>query len=64
MDLKTLRSKSIKELYEEAGKVRTDIYKTSLAGGTIEDTSVLRKKKKSLARILTVISEKEYLNTN
>ena len=58
-----LRQKTIGELQKEAAEIRHELAKLRFdhALGQLKDTSLLKKRKKDLARILTVIRQKEIL---
>lgn len=57
---KELIGKTVKELEKQAGALREDIAKTILNQkvNPAKDTNILRKKRKQLAVILTVITQK------
>lgn len=59
--MRELRGKSLKELKKQTEDLRVDIAKTKveLKTNPPKDTNVMMKKRKRLARILTIIREKE-----
>lgn len=59
--IQELQAKTISELEREATKVRQEIAKLKLESkvNPSKDTNFLQKKRKTLARILTVISQKQ-----
>ena len=61
MEVTDLREKNVKELKELETKVRKELLdaKLHLAAGGLKDKSLIGKKKKEIARILTVLNEKK-----
>lgn len=61
MDLKELRGKDIKELREEEKRIRGELFENRFRHGTrqLNDTASLAEGRKDIARVLTVIKEKE-----
>jgi large subunit ribosomal protein L29 len=51
---------TVKDLVEKESQLREDIFRTrfKLATGDLEDTSSIRKMKKEVARIKTVLSQR------
>ncbi|MGE4497797.1 MAG: 50S ribosomal protein L29 [Deferribacterales bacterium] len=51
---------SVKDLVEKEKQLREDVFRTrfKLATGDLEDTSSIRKMKKDIARIKTVLSQR------
>lgn len=64
MDINKLRKQEIAKIYEEVFKTRKKIVekRTSLKISKEKNTNLVKKMKKDLARMLTVIVEKEVLN--
>ena len=58
---KDIRDKTTVELQEELVKLRKELFesKMSFHSRKLENTSTINKLKKSIARILTIITEKE-----
>ncbi len=58
---KDLREKTVAELRQELSGLRKDLFKAkmSLNSRQLEDTSSLRNVKKSIAKILTILRQKE-----
>lgn len=63
MNLRELRNLSKKDLKTEKNRLNEEIFKFKKEHwqGKLKDTDTIRKKRKELARILTVIREKEVL---
>lgn len=63
MDIKKLRDLSKKDLEAEKNKLHEEISKLKKEQwqGKLKDTNTIRKKRKELARLLTVVKEKEIL---
>lgn len=59
--MRELRGKSLEELRKQIEDLRVDIAKTKveLKANPPKDTNMMMKKRKRLARILTIIREKE-----
>ncbi len=58
--MEEIRAKTVKELAREINKLREEISKLRLKGrGEEKDTNILGKKRKELARLLTVFGEKK-----
>lgn len=60
-DIEKLRGSKIADLHKEAEKTRMAIAKAQMDAtmGSLKDTNAVKKEKKKLAVILTVISEME-----
>jgi len=60
-EIKELRQKTIKELEGEISNLRQEIAKLKIEAkvNPLKNTNFLRKKKKQLARLLTVLTEKK-----
>lgn len=61
--IKDINQKSVKELEKEAQSIRVELAKGRLdwTSNSPKDTNVLSKKKKRLAQVLTVLTEKKEL---
>lgn len=61
--IKELKTKNLSELIREADLLKKEIVKIKLSWkvNPLKDTNILKKKKKQLARLLTIISEKKQL---
>lgn len=61
--MKDLREKESKELYKILGEIRTELAAIpgERATGSQKDTSSARKKRREVARVLTVLKEKQIL---
>lgn len=61
LEVTDLRKKNIKELEELEGKARKELLDANLqlAAGGLKDHSLIGKKKKNIARILTILNEKK-----
>jgi len=61
MNLKDLREKTIQELREEEKRIRGDLFENKFRHGTrqLNDTASLLVGRKDIARVKTVIQEKE-----
>jgi large subunit ribosomal protein L29 len=58
---KDLRNMDIKELKEKLNQLQMDLlrYRVEARMGTLKNTAVIRNTRKDIARILTVLKEKE-----
>lgn len=61
MELKELRTKNVEELRDQFNQVRNEMRKLRLTSKQESNKAIFREKKKDLARLLTVISEKSVL---
>ena len=61
MEVKELRQKTIKELKQTAFDFRKELAVLQLRRQSVDDKTVWRKKRKELARVLTVLGEKKVL---
>jgi large subunit ribosomal protein L29 len=61
MEAKEYREKTVKELGAELNKVKEELFKARVAkaSGQLKRLSDLRAKRRDVARIMTVIGEKE-----
>ena len=61
MDLKELRGKDIQELRDEEKRIRGELFENKFRHGTrqLNDTASIATGRRDIARILTVIKEKE-----
>lgn len=61
MNAQELRENSIEELREEEKRIRNDIFETEFKHATrqLTDTASIGRMKKDLARVLTVIGQKQ-----
>ncbi|OGG00120.1 50S ribosomal protein L29 [Candidatus Gottesmanbacteria bacterium RBG_13_37_7] len=60
-EIKELAFKSVKELSETIGKLRKEIKRIMMdqASGKLKNVSLVREKKKDIARLLTAVRGKE-----
>lgn len=61
LKVKDLREKTIEELNEEYSNLKTELLESRLAfySRQLENTAAMKMTKKSIAKVLTVIKEKE-----